>query len=42
LITKFLEEKIKAAAIASLSREPNKKQAHVTPNAIYSFFSSTN
>jgi hypothetical protein len=37
LITKFLEEQIKAIAIVSLSREPNKKQTHVTPNAISSF-----
>jgi len=42
LITKFLEEQIKATTIASLSCEPNKKQAHVTPNAISSFYSSTN
>jgi len=42
LITKFLEEQIKASVIASLSSEPNKKQAHVTPNVISSFFSSTN
>jgi hypothetical protein len=42
LISKFLEEQIKATTIASLSCEPNKKQAHVTPNAISSFFSSTN
>jgi hypothetical protein len=42
LIRKFLEEQIKVATIASLSREPNKKQANVTPNAISSFFSSTN
>jgi hypothetical protein len=42
LIIKFLEEQIKATTIASLSCEPNKKQVHVTPNAIYSFLSSTN
>jgi hypothetical protein len=42
LITKFLEEQIKATTIASLSCDPNKKQAHVTPNVISSFFCSTN
>jgi len=42
LIKKFCQKNSDVAATTSLSCEPAKKRAHVIPNAISSFFSSTN
>jgi hypothetical protein len=42
LIKKFHKKQFDVVTIISLSCEPTKKQAHVTPSAIFGFFSFTN
>jgi preprotein translocase subunit SecB len=42
LIKKFCQRQYDVATTISLSRELADKQVHVTPNAIFGFFSSTN
>jgi hypothetical protein len=42
LIKKFCQKQFDVVATISLSYEPTKKWAHVTPSAIFSFISFTN